>query len=268
MSTFGWDQMTDWWDEKLGDEGDLWHRTLIDPPLIQLVGQVNGLHLLDLACGNGYLSRRFARQGAIVTSVDANALMIERIRRREAQERLGITYHVADVARLDMLEDDTVDMVFCNMALMDIEDAAGAIQEVARVLQPKGRFIASLSHPCFDKMHTSGWAIELFHPITTIWRKMNRYREIAVGNMPWQTGPDQVVCTHTYHRPLSWYFRTLRTAGLVVAAFEEPEPTAEFMASSEQGPWIAEIPLHCVIEAWKVRNDLVDVVQSQTGAAG
>jgi 2-polyprenyl-3-methyl-5-hydroxy-6-metoxy-1,4-benzoquinol methylase len=37
---------------------------LIDPPLLQLVGEVSGLHLLDLACGNGYLSRRFARQGS------------------------------------------------------------------------------------------------------------------------------------------------------------------------------------------------------------
>src|SRR5260221_5859735 len=81
MSTFGWDQMTDWWDKQLGDEGDLWHRALIDPPLLQLVGEVSGLHLLDLACGNGYLSRRFARQGAIVTSVDANAPLIERDRK-------------------------------------------------------------------------------------------------------------------------------------------------------------------------------------------
>ena len=86
MSTFGWDQMTDWWDEKLGDEGDLWHRALIDPPLLHLVGEVSGLHLLDLACGNGYLSPRFARQGAIVTSVDGNAPLIERARAREDLE--------------------------------------------------------------------------------------------------------------------------------------------------------------------------------------
>src|SRR5450755_2328523 len=73
MSTSGWHQMAEWWDEKIGDEGDLWHRTLIDPPLIRLVDKVEGLQLLDLACGNGYLSRRFARQGAIVTGVDTNA---------------------------------------------------------------------------------------------------------------------------------------------------------------------------------------------------
>ena len=48
----------------------------------------DGLHVLDLACGNGYLSRRFARQGAIVTAVDADAPLIERVRTREAQEAL------------------------------------------------------------------------------------------------------------------------------------------------------------------------------------
>jgi len=44
---------------------------------------------------------------------------------------------------------------------------------------------------------------------------------------------------------------------MVVAAFEEPEPTEElFRANDMQAPWIAEIPLHCVIEAWKVGRDL------------
>lgn len=33
---------------------------------------------------------------------------------------------------------------------------------------------------------------------------------------------------------------------------EEPEPTEEFWAKDDQAPWIAEIPLHCVFEAWKV----------------
>ena len=252
MSTFGWDQMTDWWDANIGDEGDLWHRTLIDPPLLHLVGEVSGMRLLDLACGNGYLSRRFARQGATVTAVDANAPLIERARAREAQEPLGITYHVADAAHLWMLEDGAFDLVVCNMALMDIENAAGAIQEVARVLRSKGRFVASLSHPCFDKVDTSGWEIEHIYPKTTIWRKMSNYREIAVADLPWQRVPGQIVYTRAYHRPLSWYFRTLRAAGLVVAAFEEPEPTEEFLAASSQGPWIAQIPLHCVIEALKV----------------
>ena len=252
MEITGWEQMVEWWDENIGDDGDLWHRTLIDPPVFQLVGDVAGQRVLDLACGNGYMCRRFARQGAKVVGVDANAPIIERARAREAREPLGITYHTADAAHLEMLADGTYDIAVCNMALMDIADAAGAIQEVARVLRPQGRFIASLCHPCFDKVNTSGWVIERIYPNTTIWRKMSRYRELAADDLPWLKVGDQAVITRAYHRPLSWYFRVLRAAGFVVAALEEPEPTEEFLANSESGPWIAEIPMHCVIEAWKL----------------
>ncbi len=255
MSSFGWDQMATWWDEKMGDEGDLWHRTLIDPTLLWLVGEVRGMRVLDLCCGNGYLSRRFARQGATVVSVDTNVPLIERAYEREKQEPLGITYYVADASHLDMLQDSVFDLIVCNMALMDIENAMGAIQEVARVLQPQGRFVASLSHPCFDKVNASGWDIEYMYPTITVWRKMSRYREVSVADLPWKNVPDRVVYTHSYHRPLSWYFRTLRSAGLVVAFLEEPEPTDELLANSNQGAWIAEIPLHCVIEAWKVKRE-------------
>lgn len=252
MSISGWDQMAEWWDEKLGDDGDLWHRTLIDPPLLRLVGEVNGLRILDLACGNGYLSRRWASLGASVTGVDANGPIIERARARETQEPLGIVYHASDAACLEVLAADTFDLVVCNMALMDIENATGAIQEVARVLRSKGRFIASIAHPCFDKVDTSGWDIERIYPKTTIWRKMSHYREIASAELPWMNVGDEVVNTIAYHRPLSWYVHALRAAGLLISALEEPEPTEEFLVSSDQGPWIAEIPLHCVLEAWKV----------------
>ncbi|HEY7122838.1 MAG TPA: class I SAM-dependent methyltransferase [Ktedonobacterales bacterium] len=255
-SLSGWEEMATWWDEKLGDEGDLWHRALIDPPLLRLAGEVAGQRVLDLACGNGYLSRRFARQGAEVVGVDASAPIIERARAREAREPLGITYPRGNAARLEILEDASFDLIICNMALMDIEDAEGAIQEVARMLRPQGRFVASMSHPCFDKMNTSGWVIEHFYPHTTIWRKISRYREFAADDVPWLKVSENVVNTRAYHRPLSWYFRVLRSAGLAVTAFEEPKPTEEFWAKDDSAPWIAEVPLHCVFEAWKVQLPL------------
>lgn len=250
MTDNGWADLADYWDETFGDAGDLWHRSLIDPPLLKLVGEVAGLRVLDLACGNGYLSRRFARQGASVTGLDGSAPTIELAQAREAREPLGVTYYVGDAAHMDMLTDSSFDLVVSNMALMDIEDAAGAIHEAARLLRPQGRFIFSMSHPCFDKVNTSGWAIEYVYPVTTIWLKMSRYREIAVDDLPWMK-EGRTVITRAHHRPLSWYFQALRASGLVVAALEEPEPTEEFMANSQQAPWIAEIPLHCVIEAWK-----------------
>jgi len=37
-----------------------------------------------------------------------------------------------------------------------------------------------------------------------------------------------------------------------MAALEEPAPAEEFLVGSPQGPWIAEIPFYCMIEAWKL----------------
>ena len=247
-----WEGMARWWDEKIGDNGDLWHRALIDPPLLKLLGSVKGRRVLDIACGNGYLSRRLARQGALVTAIDASATIIAIAQEYEVEEPLGITYYNRDAACLDILEDESFDIALCNMGLMSVRDTERAIHETARVLKPKGRFIASISHPCFDPIESALWVIERAYPTTTVWRKIGRYREVFSGWVLWRTGKDGVTKTREYHRPLSWYFRALKSAGFVVTALEEPDPTEEFLEKDDQGQWIAQIPMHCVIEARKL----------------
>ncbi len=121
MSATAWGELAEWYDAKQGDTGDLWHRTLIDPTFLRVVGEVRGLRVLDLGCGNGYLSRRFARAGAVVTGVDDSAPIIERARAHDTRDLLGIDYRVADAAHLALLKNATFDLVTSNMALMDIE---------------------------------------------------------------------------------------------------------------------------------------------------
>jgi ubiquinone/menaquinone biosynthesis C-methylase UbiE len=255
-SQSGWEELAAWYDERQGDDGDLWHRTLIDPALFRVLGPVDGEAILDLACGNGYISRRLAREGSRVTAVDLSAPMIERARQREERQPLGITYHLGDAARLDMLSDASFDTVVCNMALMDIPDAQAAVNEAARVLRPHGRFVVSLEHPCFTPVNASAWDVEVVNYTVTVWRKVRRYRELFDDWVPWRLASDTFQRTRSYHRPLSWYFSALRAAGLAVVALEEPEPTDEFLASeSPQASWIAEVPLHCVIDARKLPLD-------------
>lgn len=247
-----WDALAAWFDEKQGDVGDLWHRALIHPCLLQVLGPIESAKVLDLGCGNGSLSRQLARRGAQVTGVDASAAIIHRARERESRAPLGIAYHVADAARLSMLPDASFDVVVSCMALMDIADAHGALQEAGRVLRPRGRFVASLCHPCFDIGNDSAWALERVGYDTTVYRKVSRYTEPREQTIPWRIAPGQFLDTRSYHRPLSWYFRTLRAAGFVITAFEEPEPTEEFLREETQGPWMAQVPLHCVFEAVKM----------------
>jgi ubiquinone/menaquinone biosynthesis C-methylase UbiE len=253
-----WDRMAAWWDQKQGEDGDRWHSLLIEPAFERVIGKVGGLRVLEIACGNGRLARRMARRGAKVTAVDASEGMILRARQRDAETPTGTEYRVADAAGLGALADGSFDLVVAGMALMDIADAEGALREAGRALRVGGRLVASMTHPCFDTgEENSCWVTESYpYDETRVFRKVGRYRDIFEHRAGWRVGgqqyPQAVMKTPYYHRPLSWYFRAIRTAGLAVTAFEEPEPTEEFVAESSQGLYLRKIPLHCVIEARKL----------------
>jgi ubiquinone/menaquinone biosynthesis C-methylase UbiE len=248
-----WDDLAEWWDNKQGENGDLWHRTLIDPAVLRILGDVSGKDVLDLGCGNGYFSRRLASMGARVTGIDSSAAMIEKARQHETREHMGVVYNVADASHLTMIPDRSFDVVLSNMALDDVENAEGAIRECARVLRKNGRLVASISHPCFDMGRHSGWLVEKIGLDTTVWRKVDsHYRTIFEDTVEWGIGETERWKTKWYHRPLSWYIRTFRDSGFAVTALEEPEPTDEFLNESNQ-PWIKMIPLHCVFEAHKMQ---------------
>ncbi len=251
-----WDDLSSWYDVKQGENGDLWHRALIDPALIKLVGEVRGKDVLDLGCGNGYLSRRFSKEGAKVTAIDSSPSMIERARAHDPSNKLGITYAVSDTADLH-LQDESFDIIFANMSLMDMENTEGAIKEVGRVLRKRGRFVASISHPCFDNGRNSSWLLERTlednGSVTKMYRKIRAYQTFSSEEYAWKISDGERAWTRGYHRPLNWYAKLLKSNGLAITSLEEPEPTPEFLEKESDGRFFLEVPLHLVIEALKIQ---------------
>ena len=49
MDERDWENLADWYDEKQGETGDLWHRALIDAALVRLVGDPKDRNILDLS---------------------------------------------------------------------------------------------------------------------------------------------------------------------------------------------------------------------------
>jgi SAM-dependent methyltransferase len=242
-----------WYSERQGDTGDAWHRTLIDPPLLGRLGDLpERTRVLDLGCGNGYLARRLARRKARVTGIDLSAPLLAVARAWERREPLGIRYLRRDAARLTGLADGGFDVAFANMSLIDIEPAGRAIAEVGRVLKDGGRFVFSLSHPCFDVDNRSTWVVEVEKPAgrePTIYRKVTAYREPHSDLYRWTFEDGRVAETVGYHRPLGWYADRLREAGFVILALDEPRPQPEYVGRRQPKAWLDAIPLHLIVEA-------------------
>lgn len=239
-----------WYDDRQGDTGDPWHRTLIDPGLLERIGTVPpGCRVLDVGCGNGYLARRFARAGARVVGIDAAAPLLARARSREAAEPLGITYLEGDAASPTGLAEASIDLAFANLSLIDIAAAEGVFDEVARVVVDGGRFVFSLSHPCFDVDTRSAWVVRTAAGASTVYRQVTDYRRPHADRYRWNLGTDRAATTVGYHRPLSWYAHQLRRTGWVIVDLGEPAPQAEFEGRTVAKAWLEEIPLHLVVEA-------------------
>ena len=230
MTAAPYDAIADWYDE-LTRTTPL-YRELILPATLDLAGNVTGKNVLDIACGQGMVSRELARRGASVTGIDISVKLLEVARRYELDEPLGIDYRHGNAETLDRFEDNSRDGVTCGMALMNIDDLDACAHAVKRVLRPRGWLVASITHPCFQTPD-SDWIETPEGPA----RQVRGY----FNECYWEsTNPDGVrgkVGEH--HRTLSTYINTFARVGLYCERTLEPVAAGQ---RAEDVPGNLEVP--------------------------
>ncbi len=133
--------------------------------VLELMGDVAGLDVLDAACGTGRYAIPFAQAGARVTGVDLCEEMLDLARRKAAGGGLSLDLRVADVRALPFA-DDSFDLAVCALALCHLPDLNLAAQELARVLRPGGRVVISDFHPFCQLI---GWRTAFDRPEARYW---------------------------------------------------------------------------------------------------
>ncbi len=237
-----WDAASRAWVDFVRTGKDYTRDRLNNPAAFDMIGSVEGLIVLDLACGEGYNTRILARRGARVTGVDFSERLIEYARAEEEKERLGIQYYVRDAIDVTGLTDSYFDLVTCFMALQDVAEYRKAISEVSRVLKPRCRFVFSIPHPCFETIVLNG-------------KKANvstRYFEQAEYTIQWSMERLSIpFSTIAFHRTLTDYFDALYRNSLKVSRLVEPRLTEK---ACQQYPCLEGIlhrPQAVIIEAKK-----------------
>lgn len=207
-------------------------RTVTIRALERLIGPPGGRSVLDLACGNGKLSRWLTVHGAHVTSVDNSVESIEAARAREAAEPRGINYIVGNADDLYMIDDSAFDDVICHLAMDRYENIGPIVAEVSRIIKLGGRFIFSVGHPCFQQ------------------RFFTDPENCCVDVQSYSIeGPRNGLSGEIRHRTISTYINAVAARGFTVRRVIEPAADEKDAANNPELERWQYMPVALVVEA-------------------
>jgi len=241
-----WDANARWWDDRIGDGNDF-QALLIEPATERLLDVTSGETILDIACGAGRFARRMAELGARVVAFDQSAEFIARARAR-TPEGATIEYHLLDAANAKSLLSlglSRFDKAVCMMALMDMPEIVPLFAALPQMLKPGGRFIFSVTHPCFHSAETQHFAevsedktgrqiVRAGVKVSSYLSPIARKTEGIVG----QPEPQWL-----FHRSISRLLQVGFEAGFVMDGMEEPGfPESERHSTGVRWVDMPEIP--------------------------
>lgn len=205
--------------------GPLVHDDLVGRPFV--VGLSRKLaaegNIIDLACGDGNVSRMVGSFAKSVVGIDRSGAMLSEARRLSSAQ-LNIEYIKADIVDLqDVRLPWRADLVLALYALCCLRRKAEigqACRGMFVALKEGGHVIVQIPHPMDEFLAES----------PTWWQDMDKHdsyfdegvfirRKLRTLNGRW-------LVVARYHHPLSTYITSLADAGFVIKAIYEPKPTA------------------------------------------
>jgi 2-polyprenyl-3-methyl-5-hydroxy-6-metoxy-1,4-benzoquinol methylase len=170
-----------------------------DAAIVDVCKRLQPSRVLDVGCGEGWLTRALADLACNVLGIDCSADLIV-----EARAAGGGNFDVLDY---DTLARDSVraagpwDVILCNYVLFD-DPVSPLLAALRSRLAPQGRVVIQTVHPWIA-------AADTYKPA---WREED-FSDFGVpfaASMPW------------YFRTLESWSSELRDAGLVITRIEEP----------------------------------------------
>lgn len=243
-----WNANADWWDTQVGDI-DVAHEHVVNPSMEKLLNIKQGERILEIACGNGTFSRSLAYLGASVIACDFSEKLLEYSKARTISAPGNIEYRLLDATdpvQLASLGTNCFDAAVVTMALMDMADIEPLAHALNQILFSNGRFVFSITHPCFNALGTqTKW-------LDTGGVLVEDYIEPKIGEE--NAKPGQPIKHPFFHRPLWHLFDIFFREGFVLDGLLEPVPP-EWLQLEQPEKWkrYSRIP-HVLVTRWSLQR--------------
>lgn len=232
-----WDEHARWWQNAFTDGADPEYVDQIIPLANSLLGES---HLvLDVGTGDGQIARSLAHNSRVV-AIDPSTAQLKIAAQRAGQVRYSqaLGEHLPFASR-------SFDAAIACLVFEHTPDAGASIAEIARVLQPGGRFVLFLNHPllqCPDSGFINDHILnEQYWRVGPYLQERELLEEVTAG-----------VKITFYHRPLSYYLNHLAANGLFLTGMLEPKPPDSFLDQSEGFEIYNQIPRLAVLVTQKL----------------
>jgi 2-polyprenyl-3-methyl-5-hydroxy-6-metoxy-1,4-benzoquinol methylase len=211
-----WASIASFWIQRCRD-GEPNREGMLDRWMLDALGDVAGLRIVDLGCGEGRFCRMLGRGGASsVVGIDrCKELIEEAVAQRVSDVE---DYVVGRMETLDSVEDGSFDVAVSYVSLVDVADLDAVIASSYRVLKPGGRFVVCNLAPM-------GTAVN--RRITDPDGTRTAFR---VDHYLDESPRVATILGHTltnYHRSLSTYVNGFLKVGYVLLGIQEPRPAKE-----------------------------------------
>jgi SAM-dependent methyltransferase len=213
---------------------------ILDDWMLGLCGDVRGLRVIDLGCGEGRFCRMLAERGATTLGVDLEPAFLGR-----ARERAGAAeeYRLCDMETLDGVPDAGFDMAISYITLVDVADMAAAVRQAHRVLRPGGRLLVANLAP----MATARGLWLRDEEKRKLHWILDDYAYEGPRPCPFPSGH---VLTN-FHRTMSTTLNTFLGTGFTLRALHEPTPTPEQLRRAPGNDDLFRVPIYVIYDLIK-----------------
>ena len=252
-----WENVATWYDQMIDEQRNDHYANVIIPGTLRLLEPFRDERILDVACGQGVISRELAELGCTVVGVDASPSLISAAKTRARHLGDLCKFVVGDATKLAELKlpPASFDKAACVMALANIDPLEPVISALATLIKPDGKFVMIITHPAFRAHGQSSWQWD--NQTGQQFRRIDGY--LSNGSKPIQMHPGDrpEVTTTSFHRPLQTYVRLLTEAGFAITGMQEwpalrvsqPGPRADAENRARR-----EIPLFLAVKATRIRS--------------